>query len=345
MLQGPANYALRSGGPAPALPQPEQQEQQDQQDQQPAEAIDVEQPIQQQQVEPVPIQQLEEEPAPIQQDQFNMAHGTFKLELFNGDGAQDIESYVKRFEQWQKCTNTNDEQALAALRWHLAGQARSWFEKLQTPPTTIAELKTALTNKFKREKSVDMAIFSLKQMTSETITEFLNRLEKEAFKQDLGQNMIVQIALNGLDKAVGCAISTHGPQTLDDVRRVASRQQTRTTSSVHSADVDVTAELVAKLELMTAALTDLRTEVNVMKANTHPPAQRNHGPVQNQSAPARPSEQGTAPRTPCYRCGGRSCFSIRSCRAMGKICNKCNKPNHFSSVCRSVLNNQSFNRA
>ena len=332
MQQGPANYALRSGGPAPALPQPEQQ---DQQDQQPAEAIDVEQPIQQQEEEPVPIQQ---------QDQ-NMAHGTFKLELFNGDGAQDIESYIKRFEQWQKCTNTNDEQALAALGWHLAGQARSWFEKLQTPPTTIAELKTALTNKFKREKSVDMAIFSLKQMTSETITEFLNRLEKEAFKQDLGQNIIVQIALNGLDKAVGCAISTHGPQTLDDVRRLASRQQTRTTSSVHIADVDVTAELVAKLELMTAALTDLRTEVNVMKANTHPPAQRNHGPVQNQSAPARQSEQGTTPRTPCYRCGGRSCFSIRSCRAMGKICNKCNKPNHFSSVCRSVLNNQSFNRA
>ena len=66
-----------------------------------------------------------------------------------------VDSYIKRFEQWQKCTKTNDEQALSALGWHLAGQARCWFESLETPPETLDALKTALIAKFKREKTVD----------------------------------------------------------------------------------------------------------------------------------------------------------------------------------------------
>ena len=78
----------------------------------------------------------------------------------------------------------------------------------------------------------------------------------------------MQIALNGLEQAVGCAISTHGPQTVDNVHRLASRQQTRSSSTVNSAAVDVTTELMWKLQLMMAALTDLRTEVNMMKAGT-----------------------------------------------------------------------------
>ena len=261
-----------------------------------------------------------------------MSYNNFKLELFQGDGTMNVDSYIKRFEQWQKCTKTNDEQALSALGWHLAGQARCWFESLETPPETLDALKTALIAKFKREKTVDMTIFSMKQQTGESINDFLNRLEKEAFKQELGQNIIVQIALNGLEQAVGCAISTHGPQTLDDVRRLASRQQTRSTSTVNSADVDVTSELMSKLQLMTAALTDLRTEVNMMKAGT------------SQSTDTRNKTETKQPReTPCSRCNSKFCYNIRSCIAMGKICHKCRKPNHFQSVCRSVRNSQNQN--
>ena len=40
-----------------------------------------------------------------------------------------------------KCTKTNDEQALSALAWHLAGQARCWFESLESPPDTLGALK------------------------------------------------------------------------------------------------------------------------------------------------------------------------------------------------------------
>ena len=276
-----------------------------------------------------------------------MSHGLFKLETFSGDGTQDIESYLKRFDQWQKCTNTNDEQSLAALGWHLSSQARSWFESMDSAPTSLDDLKNKLKNKYKREKIVDMSIFSMKQKSEENINDFLNRLEKEAFRQDLGQNIVVQIVLNGIDKAVGCAISTHGPQTLDDVRRLASRQQTKSTPTVNSVETDLTSALVSKLELMTAALTDLRVEVNMMKKLprvTHPPAVNNNagsGQIPRQP-PRRPADQ---PTSPCSRCGGRSCYSIRSCRAMGKICNKCHKPNHFSSVCRSVLNHTNHYQA
>ena len=134
----------------------------------------------------------------------------------------------------------------------------------------------------------------MKQKSEENINDFLNRLEKEAFRQDLGQNIIVQIALNGIDKAVGCAISTHGSQTLDDVRRLASRQQTKSTPTVNNVETDLTSALVSKLELMTAALTDFRVEVNMMKTSprvTHPPAVNTALLVVDRSPDNRPGDQ------------------------------------------------------
>ena len=56
----------------------------------------------QQQVEPV--QQLTEQvqqPAEVSQNT-SMSYNNFKLELFQGDGTMNVDSYIKRFEQWQK---------------------------------------------------------------------------------------------------------------------------------------------------------------------------------------------------------------------------------------------------
>ena len=104
MPADPANYGPRSLGPVPYQEEPAQQPEQD-----PVEAVQAAE----EQPEP-------QEPQETQEVSDNMPHGTFKLEKFSGDGTQDIESYLKLFEQWQICTNANDEQSLAALWWHLS---------------------------------------------------------------------------------------------------------------------------------------------------------------------------------------------------------------------------------
>jgi hypothetical protein len=38
----------------------------------------------------------------------------------------------------------------------------------------------------------------------------------------------------------------------------------------------------------------------------------------------------------CTRCGRTNCRGGDRCVAMGKICRRCNRPNHFQSMCRSA---------
>ena len=48
--------------------------------------------------------------------------------------------------------------------------------------------------------------------------------------------------------------------------------------------------------------------------------------------------QGARPKTVrvCQRCGGK-CTNKQKCPAIGKVCNKCNKPNHFAVMCRASI--------
>ena len=74
--------------------------------------------------------------------------------------------------------------------------------------------------KFKKEKQVNMAVYTMRQELGESVEDFLHRLEKETFKQQITQDIQVQIALNGMDHAIGSAIITYAPKTLDDVKQL-----------------------------------------------------------------------------------------------------------------------------
>ena len=52
-------------------------------------------------------------------------------------------------------------------------------------------------------------------------------------------------------------------------------------------------------------------------------------------APWKPSEEPTPQKRTCGNCGLR--YPRKQCPAYGKQCLKCNKPNHFAKLCRSVL--------
>ena len=265
------------------------------------------------------VNENEEEQAEIVEEELvssNMASNVFRLETFKGDGTQKIDTYLKRFDQYKACTGLNDTQALAALSWHLDGNARLWYEQLDTVPDTLEKLRTDLTNKYTQTKVVDLCIYSMVQKVGETVGEFLQRLECETYKNKVSDDLQVQIALKGMDRTIASAISTHEPKTLDDVKKLTLRMGSFCTNDKVNSQVSVAAataipsKLETTVEVLTAAVAKLATTVEETKR-------------MNQT------DEG------CGRCGGR-CSSLANCRAMGKICYKCNKPNHFGNKCRSV---------
>ena len=237
----------------------------------------------------------------------------FKLDNFKGDGTQTVESYLKRFDQYRMCTGINDDQALATLAWHLDGNARLWLDQLAPEPTTLNDLKVAMNNKFKRPMEINMDVYTMKQTNGETVDQFLRRLEAETYKCKINNDTQVQIALNGMDRTIASAISTHAPKTLDDVKQLTSRMGSirQGDANVSAADrtssLNIPSKLETTVEVLTAAVAKLAATV----------------------------EKKAEPGGCCSRCGGR-CFSLANCRTMGKTCNKCHKLNHFESKCRST---------
>eukprot|EP00918_Siedleckia_nematoides_P104055 GHVU01226946.1.p1 GENE.GHVU01226946.1~~GHVU01226946.1.p1 ORF type:complete len:695 (+),score=80.79 GHVU01226946.1:331-2415(+) len=56
------------------------------------------------------------------------------------------------------------------------------------------------------------------------------------------------------------------------------------------------------------------------------------------SGPPRSTRQHRSQRSPCAKCGAKQGHASPSeCRAVGKTCNYCGKPNHFAAVCRSRI--------
>ena len=240
-----------------------------------------------------------------------MASGVFRLENFKGDGSQKVESYLKRFDQFKVCTGITDEQGLATLAWHLEGNARLWFEHLDPEPQTLGALRDLMLTKFKKPKQINMNVYSMTQQPGESVEDFLRRFECETFKTKINSEIQVQIALNGMDRTIGSAISTHAPKTLDEVKQLTSRMGSiRPSEPVVAQATALTSNLESKIDVLTAAVAKLST-------------------TRDQSRQTTKAEEG------CPRCGGR-CYSSASCKAMGKTCYKCHKLNHFGNKCRNI---------
>ena len=225
--------------------------------------------------------------------------GALRLDSLKGVGSQDVEQFLRRFDQYCTCLNIKDEQALAQPSWHLDGIARLYLESQDPAPSTVDELKTLLRQKFRRAKQVNLEVFPMRQEPRENVDQFLTRLEIETLKTVISDDLQVQIALNGLHPSVSSAISTHGPKTLSEVRQLSSRLSNVKTSVPVAAGTATAFENT--MSVVTAAVAQLSTVLS-----RQPTDQGNN-------------RKNTQPDTACSRCGGR-CTSFQSCRAKGETC-------------------------
>lgn len=129
-----------------------------------------------------------------------------------------------------------------------------------------------------------------------------------------------------MDRTIGSAISICAPRNLDEVCRLASWVKVGHNPTVNMLQPQ---GQTSHLELMVEA-----TDMEQLHQDQGFHRTRREEPSRPQrEAQRRDGSQDSA----CPRYGGR-CYSSFSCKAMGKICCWCNKPNHFSNNCCSVRN-------
>ena len=76
--------------------------------------------------------------ANVQEDLDGAMATGFKLEKFRGDGTDDIEEFLKRFERYCNVTNVKNEQKMVLLCLHLEGRASWYIDSLTTAPVDLA---------------------------------------------------------------------------------------------------------------------------------------------------------------------------------------------------------------
>ena len=69
---------------------------------------------------------------------------SFRLEKFKGDGTDNVEEYLKKFDKYVKVCNIKDDQQFDVLCLQLEGRAHWYVDSLNPAPKDLKELTTAL---------------------------------------------------------------------------------------------------------------------------------------------------------------------------------------------------------
>lgn len=285
------------------------------------------------------------------------------LEKFSGDGKVKPEQFIRQYEQFVVLNRLSQEQALAGIRFYLDGQAKFWYDALETPPASLDEAKTMITNKFKVSECFDYDMFNLMQEANEKVDDYLNRLERKNQKANLPQSVLIAIALKGLRQNLRVAIIPLEPKDLDSLRDMA-RKHERAQASVSvnnisnndisdfkSACTDIIQQLAASVHavnLNKACEQEPQTgRSSPGPQPAHPeryqPPHRRQFQDRRSSTPTRyqdvrPPQHMQPPQNDsrrCRGCNGESCFSYRrsNCPAFYVRCQICDRLHHTARAC------------
>ena len=198
-----------------------------------------------------------------------------------------------------------------------------------------AQLKTALTNHFAPCVNETFARFqfrSISQDENESIDTFITRTRSQAahcnfHAEDLNGQIRDQIVF-------GC--------NSKKIRRKALAENLALDRLIQVARAEESARVNAEeIEKSTDVPHESGGAGDVFKVSRGPGRYSNKSTLANDSRTGRQRNSDQQPNPPqadsrCFECGGKFPHSKeKPCPAIGKTCNKCSKPNHFASVCKS----------
>jgi hypothetical protein len=287
--------------------------------------------------------------------------------IFTGKPSEDAEKWVSYFRRFTACQGWTEEQARQFFPLCLKGKAFDWYENQED------ELKYALHDlldgfmtyfsptPLDRMLEADN-VFNRTQREEETVRDYVQTMITLSKRvENVDPKTLRFLVIKGFRPHIKGYILQHQEQckTLDDlvkfgrVAEATAVDPTREASNFTRQMEDNFKALSAKLDNLSRERADRPAQSvrfqDTGRRPTSSPQRRFEGdgrnrarqsPGRSSAAPPRFQNARDQPQErqpgPCSRCGRTNCRGGDRCAAIGRVCRRCNRPNHFQVVCRSA---------
>ena len=232
--------------------------------------------------------------------------------------SQRWKTWKRRFETYLAAVNvTDDKRKRALLLYHAGQETQKLFDTFTDTGDTYATALKRRDNYFAPKKNVDFKTFQFRQAVQqdgETINQYVARLCKLA----------VTCEFSDADKELKAAVMQHCQSK--QLHCYALREDNLTLE-----------KLLAKVRALEAS----ERQACGMEQSSATPQDTVHrlregkpkGSHTQQTATVFPKKPGNSQ---CRKCGLTWPHKDNPCPALGQMCRKCGKMNHFARVCRST---------
>ena len=260
-----------------------------------------------------------------------------------GDLATNWEFFRQQYEDYEVATELSKQATLvrlASLRSLMGKDCLQIFRNLSLFPAqqeSVTSYLDALESYFKPQRNVvyERYVFNTcVQTQDESVDAYVNRLRKLASSCDFG--VLTDEVIR--DRLV------IGVRDKDLKGRLLRQKGLSLTKAIEMSrqSSEITKQQLKSLE--TEERKSIVEEINHFKqrgkARKPKPARPATSKSKGNTRDSKDESERSAPRKNCKYCGNQLHRKRRECPAFGQVCHKCNKSNHFASVCNAKRPNQ-----
>ncbi|KAG9307605.1 hypothetical protein G9A89_023170 [Geosiphon pyriformis] len=175
-----------------------------------------------------------------------------RLTDFSGEEEEmDVHTWLREAQKAIQANNWNDQRAIQTLPFFLKSTADSWYQSLETKPTSFAEFKNALLEYFSDPNAViqlQNKFNTIKQNTSETVTQYLARFNRirrqiEAIEQGYyTDSQVLNQFIRGLKSSILGRVRPAHPNSLPKAVTLARALELAEKEANHSQMVNMVME-------------------------------------------------------------------------------------------------------
>ncbi|KAG9292952.1 hypothetical protein G9A89_016314 [Geosiphon pyriformis] len=257
-----------------------------------------------------------------------------KLTDFSGKEEEtDVHTWLREAQKAIQANNWNDQRAIQTLPFFLKGTADSWYQSLETKPTSFAEFKNALLEYFSDPNAViqlQNKFNTIKQNTGETVTQYLARFNRichqiEAIEQGYYTDpQVLNQFIRGLKSSILGRVRPAHPNSLPEAIMLARALESAKKEANHSQMVNMVME-ENKTETLEKRVTRLGEELS-KKIESYlipDPRKNTYQPPQRRSQEVSDSRNNH--------------LSRQEFRTETRACHFCKRVGHLISQCRTRM--------
>lgn len=300
----------------------------------------------------------EEESSEEENSENNIMATGFSFPKFNGSESPVI--WLSKLDAWQQFHNYADQKILAMLPCALEGSASTWFQTLQPPCNSLTAFKKQLTDRF-QPILYGMPLMGIRQDTSETMDQYLERAEKISMIHDMAELYKVQAIASGLLPPWRGKVLSREPKSFQELRNTISKVQVELSDLPqnlnHSSDHSLAHLCTTLATQMTELTKSIKADISALRVtsepdqssqqrwtNQHGGRPRYHNNRRDMNQRSRQYEREPREYESCKGCG-KSCSIREKCPAFNTKCTYCFKWHHYENVCfkkQRLFNNGTF---